>query len=154
MPYYLKDMYRLHEKPCQRPKTIKPHASFIIHFSVQPWNLNAYVKKEKWLTCSLYKQFLSMATQKCPRKERCKIYKYLSQQRSCLFQSMFEPLCNANGKMLLIIIDQFFFIFKVSFRKNVKLHEKLKIIWWLIIAIYIIPSAWNIHFYRIVHCHP
>ena len=46
-----------------------------------------------------------MATQKCPRKKRCKIYKYLSQKRSCLFQSMFEPLCNANGKMLLIIVD-------------------------------------------------
>lgn len=66
-----------------------------------------------------------MATQKCPRKKRCKIHKNLSQKRSCLFQSMFKPVCNANVKMLGSLNYSVEFIHFLVFKMRSHSNEKL-----------------------------
>lgn len=50
------------------------------------------------LTCALNKEFLSVAAQQGPREEGGKVYKDLSQQRSCLLQSMFQTLRDTGGE--------------------------------------------------------
>lgn len=44
------------------------------------------------LTRPLNKELLTMAAQKSPREERGKVHEDLSQQRSCLLQSVFQTL--------------------------------------------------------------